>query len=89
MHIGIYSLKNVFFEGDAESVNCKTETGEITVLDHHRPLVSELKAGVIRIIDKNKKEWYVNVSSGFLKIDSENQVKFLVEENANARVFKV
>ena len=79
MQVSIYSLKKVLFDGDAESVNCQTESGEITILDHHRPLISMLKAGTVKILDKQKKEHYIPVSSGFLEVGSGNRTKLIVE----------
>ena len=79
MKLGIYSLKKTLFEGEAKSINCKTAVGEITVLDNHRPFISILKEGVIKIIDKNGKEHYAPVSSGFLEVRL-NDAKLLVEE---------
>ena len=79
MHLSIYSLKKVLYNGDAESVNCKTKSGEITVLNHHRPLLSALAPGVITIVDTNKKEQYINASSGFLEMKN-NIGRILVDE---------
>ncbi|OGY96830.1 MAG: hypothetical protein A2122_00090 [Candidatus Liptonbacteria bacterium GWB1_49_6] len=80
MKLSIYSLKKILFQGTAESVNLKTASGEITVLDHHRPLVSVLAAGTVKIIDNEKKEHYIPVSSGFLEVNSENQTRLIVDE---------
>jgi F-type H+-transporting ATPase subunit epsilon len=79
MNVAIYSLKKILFEGEAESINCMTESGEITILNHHRPLISMLKAGDVKIIDASKKEHYIPVSSGFLEVSSENTAKLIVE----------
>ena len=81
MKLGIYSLRNVLFQGEAVSINCRTESGEITILDHHRPLISILNEGTVKITDGHKKEHYIPVRSGFLEVKSSNEVKFLVEEN--------
>ncbi len=80
MTLGVYSLQKVLFQGEASEVNCRTRTGEITVLDHHRPLITVLERGVMKIVDDNGKEWYIPVSSGLLKMDEGNQAKVLVEE---------
>lgn len=80
MQLGVYSLQKVCFEGEVISVNCRTAQGEITILDHHRPLVSILEKGIITIIDSMEKEHYIPVSSGFLEVTSENQTKMIVEE---------
>ena len=80
MKLNIYSLKQVLYHGDAAAVNCKTAAGEITVLDHHRPLISVLPAGVLKVTDVNQKEHYVQIASGFLEVRDANEMRLLVEE---------
>jgi len=80
MKLSVYSLKKILFEGEAEAVNCKTLSGEITILDHHRPLISMLKSGTLKITDRKKEDHYIPVSSGFLEVNAKNQVRFLVDE---------
>jgi F-type H+-transporting ATPase subunit epsilon len=80
MKVSIYSLEKVLFEGDALSVNAKTTSGEITILDHHRPLISELAPGTLTIVDSAKKEHFVPVTSGFLEVSSGNRAKLIVDE---------
>jgi F-type H+-transporting ATPase subunit epsilon len=80
MKVGVYSLQKVLFQGDAKSVNLNTRSGEITILDHHEPLISILEKGTITIVDKNQQEVFIPVASGFLEIDSESHAKLLVEE---------
>jgi len=74
-------LQKVLYQGEAASVNCATKLGEITVLDHHRPLISILAKGIMKIVDKNQKEHYIPVSSGFLEVRSGNEARFLIEES--------
>ena len=62
------------------SVNCNTRSGEITILDHHEPLISILEKGTMTIVDKEGKEVYIPIKSGFLEVDSGSQAKILVEE---------
>lgn len=80
MQLGVYSLDKVLFHGEAAEVNCKTARGEITILDHHAPLISILAKGIMKIVDKDRKAHYIPVSSGFLEVRGGNDVKFLVEE---------
>lgn len=82
MKLGVYSLQKVLFQGDAVSVNCNTRMGEVTILDNHEALISIVEKGTVKIIDKDKKEWYIPVSSGFLEVNSGSQVKILVEAEA-------
>ena len=80
MTLGIYSLQRVLFQGEAREVNCRTKMGEITILDHHEPLISLLAGGTIKVIDDKGDEHYIPVRSGFLEINSQNNAKILVEE---------
>ena len=80
MQLGVYSLKRVLYEGQAESLNCKTISGEITILDNHRPLVSMLASGTIKIVDNNKKEHYIPVSTGFLEVQLNSRARLIVDE---------
>jgi F-type H+-transporting ATPase subunit epsilon len=82
MKVAVYSLKKVLFEGEAISVTAETVDGEITILNHHRPLVTMLKMGVLKVVDMAKQEHFVNLSSGFLEVNTENQVKVLADEAA-------
>ncbi len=79
MHVSIYSLKKILYEGEALSVNCKTTSGEVTILDHHRPLISELAAGTMTIVDTAKKEHFVPVASGFLEVSADNRTKCIID----------
>ena len=79
MHVSIYSLKKILYEGEALSVNCKTTSGEVTILDHHRPLISELAAGTMTIVDTAKKEHFVPIASGFLEVSADNRTKCIID----------
>lgn len=80
MKLNIYSLKHVLYHGDAVAVNCRTASGEITVLDHHRPLISLLPRGVIKVTDTEQKDHYFEVASGFLEMRDSNDMRMLVEK---------
>jgi F-type H+-transporting ATPase subunit epsilon len=80
MKVAVYSLKRVLFEGEADEINLKTVDGEITVLNHHRALITALAPCTVKIIDSGAKEHYIPVTSGFLEVNDENQAKLLVDE---------
>ena len=80
MKLSIYSLKQILFQGNASSLNCKTVMGEITVLDNHETLITVLSAGIIKIIDENKKEHFFPIKSGFLEIKPGNEVRCIIEQ---------
>jgi len=79
MKLSVYSLKQILFQGEAKSLNCKTITGEITVLDHHEPLITVLSTGVLKVTDKNNKELFFEIKSGFLEVRPNNEVRCIVE----------
>ena len=80
MQLGIYSLEKVLYHGEAIEVNCRTKSGEITILDHHEPIISILAPGTVKIITNDRQEYFLPVSSGFLEVNSRNEAKLLVEE---------
>lgn len=75
MKLGIYSLKKVLYQGEIESLTVRTVSGEITVLPHHRPLLTMLTEGVIKIVDSSHKEQFLRVFGGFLEVNSHNEIK--------------
>lgn len=81
MKVAIYSLEKIIYEGDAKAVNANTAVGEITVLDHHRPLISMLVAGAVRVTDVASGDQWFSVKGGFLEVEpTGNSVRLLVEE---------
>ncbi len=80
MKLGVYSLQKVLFQGEAASVNCKTAMGELTILDHHIPLISVLEKGIMKIVDTNQQEQFIPIAAGFLEVREGNEVRCLVDE---------
>lgn len=79
MLLKIYNLEGEIFSGQVTSVSSQTLTGEITILDHHRPLVTVLKAGQIKIIKPDEEKVEITVSGGFLEVRPGNQVSIIVK----------
>jgi len=80
MRVFIYSLEKILYEGEAKSLTAKTSLGEITVLDNHRPLITDILKSVLKVIDLNNKEHYFETFSGFLEVNNSNEVKALIFE---------
>ncbi|MBI2623574.1 MAG: F0F1 ATP synthase subunit epsilon [Candidatus Liptonbacteria bacterium] len=80
MKLSVYSLKNILFEGDATSVNCTTEGGEVTILDRHEPLIATLKPGTLTIKDAGGKDHFIPTGKGFLEVTAENTARILADE---------
>lgn len=78
MKLSIYSLKGVEFEGEAKGINVKTTAGEITVLDHHLPIISVLAKGRA-IIFQNTEKREININGGFLEMAPGNHLSLLID----------
>jgi F-type H+-transporting ATPase subunit epsilon len=88
MNLKITTPEGIIYENEVDSATIPTQTGEITVLPNHIPLVSALAHGEI-ILKKNGKEEYMSVGAGFLEVnknsitilaDTAETVESLVEE---------
>jgi F0F1-type ATP synthase epsilon subunit len=56
METRISSLQGIVFEGLIKKIIIPTKMGEITVLPHHRSLITSLTRGVITIFDDQDDE---------------------------------
>lgn len=74
LHFKIVTPERVVFEdAEVDAAILPTEEGEITVLPHHIPLVSLLKAGVLRL-KKGSDEISIAVSTGIIEVDGKSVV---------------
>ncbi len=64
------------FSDEIDSVTIPTTTGNIQVLNHHMPLVSQLAAGEM-VIRKGGEEIFLAVSHGFVEVRPDNEVVVL------------
>ena len=74
----VVTPERVVLEQTVDSVTVMTQTGEITVLPHHMPLVTALMPGEMRV-KSGGQEWYLAVSTGFLEVKSGNEIIVLAE----------
>jgi F-type H+-transporting ATPase subunit epsilon len=81
MLLKITTPKGIEFEGEADSLTVKTTSGEITILDHHVPIISILAPGTAHIRLSGSEAREVPVAGGFLEMNSENQLTMLLSEH--------
>lgn len=79
----IVTLDGVVYDSEIEKLTLPTESGEITVLPKHAPLVSLLKPGELRI-NKDGHDILMAVSTGFLEIRKNSQVYVLADSAERA-----
>lgn len=65
----ITTQERTVFKDEVDQVSLPTEQGEITILPHHIPLVSNLVAGELKI-KKGDETIYMAVSGGFIEVQS-------------------
>lgn len=68
MHVDIVSAEQEIFSGTVTQVFAPAELGEVGIMPRHAPMLSTLKAGVVRIISQQGEEQTFFVSGGILEI---------------------
>jgi F-type H+-transporting ATPase subunit epsilon len=72
LHVDIVSIEASLFSGLAEFVVAPALMGEVGIYPMHAPLITPLKAGVIRLkIPFQTEEVVIYVSSGMLEVQSQ------------------
>ena len=79
MTLRIISPSGIHFEGTTTSLNAKTKSGEVTILDHHRPIISVLTSGTLVYILENGKTQTLSVTSGLLEMNDKNELSVLID----------
>ncbi len=79
MYLKIISLKGVEYESNIISLNIPTQSGEITVLENHRPLITLLKKGLAVIIDQKNQKKELEINSGFMEVSPKNKINVLID----------
>ena len=83
MRLSIHTIESTLFDRDVTSVTLPTETGEITILERHMPLISLVKPGRIKIVEPRGREEVIQFeSTGFLEVEPEGRgVTILAEQH--------
>lgn len=74
----IVTPERVVYEDQVDSVTAMTQTGEITVLPNHVPIVANLRSGEMRL-RKGTEEILLAASTGFLEVRGGNEVVILAD----------
>lgn len=84
MKLTIVTPEKPVFDDEITSVSLPTLNGEITVLDHHIPLITQILPGELTITHKNGKKDYFATGGGFAEITG-SQVSVLTDLAENER----
>jgi len=75
----ITTPERTVYEDEVKQVSLMTETGEITIMTGHISLVSNLRAGEIRLVEKDGTEQFLAASTGFVEVRDGNKVIVLAD----------
>ena len=68
MHVDIVSAEKEIYSGTVTQVFAPAELGEVGIYPRHAPMLSTLKAGVVRVLPQEGAEQTFYVSGGILEI---------------------
>ncbi len=68
MHVELITPEGAAYTGDAVSVTIPSGDGEITVMEHHIPLLSTVMPGTVIIRTPDEKELLFAVSRGVVQV---------------------
>jgi F-type H+-transporting ATPase subunit epsilon len=68
MHVNIVSAEKEIYSGTVTQIFAPAELGEVGVMPRHAPMLSTLKAGVVRVIAQDGEEQSFFVNGGILEI---------------------
>lgn len=74
----VMTPEETIFNDEVVDLIAPGENGYLGVLTNHAPLLSSLKAGILIITDKSKKQLYYEISTGFLEVHN-NKASIIVE----------
>ena len=77
MKLTISKIDSILWSGEAESVSVPGSDGVLTILSHHMPIITNLKAGNIVVKSKDGKVDEFSVTTGFLEVGKQETVILL------------
>jgi len=80
----IATPEKIVYENEIKQVSIPTLTGEITILPKHRPLVTIVQAGEMRLVDNNG-EQVMAIAGGFVEVKANGEVTVLADNVERAQ----
>ena len=68
MHVNIVSAEQEIFSGTCEQVIAPAKMGEVGIYPRHTQLLTQLKAGEVRVVKQGGEEEFYFVSGGMLEV---------------------
>lgn len=68
MTIEIINPDETIYSGEADIVQLPGKDGSFEILNNHAPLISVLKEGKIKVVDKNKNTQFFEITGGVIEV---------------------
>jgi len=68
MTIEIINPDETIFSGEADLVQLPGKDGSFEILNNHAPLISVLKEGKIKVVDKSKNTQFFEITGGVIEV---------------------
>lgn len=78
MHLEIITPEKKVYNGEVTMVNLPGSDGSFGLLENHAPIISTLKTGVIKVVEKDNSEKTFEVNGGVVEMNN-NKVIVLAE----------
>lgn len=88
LQLTITTPLDIVYQGQVDQVTVSTESGEITILSNHVPLISRLRIGHV-LIKEAGKETYFAIEGGLIDVKEDNRVIVLSDRSEQADAIDV
>lgn len=78
MFLEIITPSKKVFSGEVALAKVPGKSGSFEILENHAPIIATLEEGQVKVVDKNKKVSYYDVSSGVVEVKN-NKIVVLIE----------
>jgi len=78
MNIEIINPDKTIYNGEADLVQLPGKDGSFEILNNHAPLISVLKEGKVKVIDKSKNTQFFEIKGGVIEV-LRNKILILAE----------
>jgi F-type H+-transporting ATPase subunit epsilon len=78
IHVELITPERLALSEDVEFIAAPASDGEIGILPHHAPLLTQLGPGLLRLVNGGKTH-FVAVSGGFLEVQKDSRVSIFAE----------
>lgn len=74
MHLEIITPEKKVYNGEVTMVNLPGSDGSFGLLENHAPIISTLKMGVIKVVEKDNSEKTFEVNGGVVEMNNNNVI---------------